>query len=101
VSFLSNQLKIQCNNLPSPILHPIRRQANAIINSSEEDLQVQIREFMTEEFERKEELYQCIREQAEAEGIAIEASDRGWAQNHALENTHRFVQGLARWLDNN
>ena len=56
---------------------------------------------MKKEFERKEELFQCIREQAEAEGVIIADWDAHWAQNHFLDSNYRFVQALARWLDNN
>ncbi len=98
------RLSMRCRILPSLIPPLIRREAGQLIDAfhqdlEEEALQEKILSLMEKEFERKEQLFDCIHEQAEAEGIVIEDWDRKWAQYHYIENTHRFVQALARWLD--
>ncbi len=100
------QLALHCRTLPSPIPAAIRHEANQIITAFqqhlvEEAIQEKIVTLMEKEFERKEELFQCIQQQARAEGVVIEDWDRQWAQFHFIENTYRFAQALARWLDNN
>jgi hypothetical protein len=100
------RLSIRCRALPSPILPTIRREAAQIIAAfhqglEEEALQEKMLLLMEKEFERKEQLFDCIRQQAEAEGVVIEGWDRRWAQYHYIENTHRFVQALTRWMDIN
>jgi hypothetical protein len=100
------RLSIRCRALPSPILPTIRRETAQIIAAfhqglEEEALQEKMLLLMEKEFERKEQLFDCIRQQAEVEGVVIENWDRRWAQYHYIENTHRFVQALTRWLDIN
>ncbi len=91
---------------PSQIPREIRSQANQIIESFHRSLpQSQLRDLVEalirQEFERKQELFQRIREQAIAEGTVIEGWDRDWAQHHYLDDDRRFIQALAGWLDNN
>ena len=98
-------LSEHCEMLPSRIPPTLRQQASQFIETfyqarDQETLKKEIRVFMEKEFERKEQLLKYLREQAIAEGFVIENLDREWAQYHYLENTYRFIQALARWLDN-
>lgn len=99
------QLSLRCRALPSTLSPFIRQEASQIIetfyqNSSQIETQEKILALMEKEFARKEQLWQYVREQAEAEGVAIADWDHQWAQYHYLENTRRYIHALARWLDN-
>ncbi len=100
------QLDVRCRAMPSPIPISIRQEAEQLLEAfhqevAEEALQDKILSLMQKEFARKEQLFQCVREQAVAEGVAIEDWDIQWAQYHFIESNYRFAQALARWLDNN
>lgn len=60
-----------------------------------------IEEFMTRHFNEKAALLAYLYKQAIAEGVGIAEWDHRWAEFHYADNTHRFVQALTRWLDNN
>lgn len=100
------QLDVRCRAMPSQIPISIRQEAEQLLDAfhqevTEEALQDKILSLMQKEFERKEQLFQCIREHAVAEGTLIEDWDEQWAQYHFIESNYRFAQALARWLDNN
>jgi hypothetical protein len=100
------EVALRCRTLPSPIPAAIRNEANQIITAyqqhlAEEAIQEKIVTLMEKEFERKEQLFQYIQQQAQAEGVVIEDWDTHWSQHHFIENTYHFSQAVARWLDNN
>ncbi len=71
------QLSLRCRALPSAIPLPVRVEATQIIDAyhhhlEEMELQEKIVSLMEKEIALKEQLFQCIREQASAEGVAIE-----------------------------
>ncbi|MBS0604304.1 MAG: hypothetical protein JSS60_04610 [Verrucomicrobia bacterium] len=102
-----NRLARECGRLnpASSIPRSIRQQAEKVYDAymkrrSDSQVTDDINALMCKEFDRKEELFQRIRQQAEAERIVIAAWDRDWAKNHFADDPRRFVQALARWLDN-
>jgi hypothetical protein len=100
------QLDVRCRAMPSAIPISIRQEGEQFLDAfhqevADEALQEKILSLMQKEFARKEHLFQCIRQQAVEEGVAIENWDEQWAQYHFIESNYRFAQALARWLDNN
>ena len=99
-------LKTEVERSLSIISQGIRSKADRIITTfhtlyPEQPVEQLIQEFMQQEFARKEILLRYIYEHAIAEQVRIEDWDHQWAQNHYCDDSHRFVQALARWLDNN
>jgi hypothetical protein len=87
------------------IPYPTRQKAENIYEAymhkhADFELKEKINAFMLKEFEHKEELFQRLREQADAEEVQIADWDRDWAKYHYNDDSRRFVQAVARWLDN-
>lgn len=95
------RLEGTCRTVPTQITPFIRRQSEQLIDAhrrpvSNFELIGQINNLMGQDFPRKDELYDYIRQQAQAEGFHI----HDWARQHFLEDSRHFVQALSRWLDN-